>query len=198
MPRIFLKLISIVFLTSCSDNEEVKNTEIITDSYFFQKKVFNMNLYNCNKLVENVDLTYKKTSDSLNFYKFSELTEQDDQIDGCIQTYTQIKFHKSHKKLATVTAVRPQARFGELEIVDDCVKSFKEKPQLDQGWINGGFFVIEPKFFKYLKNDQSYLERDPFEKLTKKKELSITIIGLKIHVIYTEFNSFFVRWNCFF
>ena len=90
MPRIFLKLISIIFLTSCSDNEEVKNTEIITDSYFFQKKVFNMNLYNCNKLVENVDLTYKKTSDSLNFYKFSELTEQDDQIDGCIQTYTQI------------------------------------------------------------------------------------------------------------
>ena len=90
MSRIFLKLISIVFLISCSDNEEVQNTEIITDSYFFQKKVFNMNLYNCNKLVENVDLTYKKTSDSLNFYKFSELTEQDDQIDGCIQTYTQI------------------------------------------------------------------------------------------------------------
>ncbi len=90
MSRIFLKLISIVFLISCSDNEEVQNTEIITDSYFFQKKVFNMNLYNCTTPIENIDSTYKKTSDSLNFYKFSELTEQDDQIDGCTQTYTQI------------------------------------------------------------------------------------------------------------
>ena len=78
MTRIFLKLISVVFLISCSDNEEVQNTEIITDSYFFQKKVFNMNLYNCDKPIENIDLTYKKTSDSLNFYKFSELTEQDE------------------------------------------------------------------------------------------------------------------------
>tara|TARA_A100001015_G_scaffold150744_2_gene167142 strand:+ start:326 stop:922 length:597 start_codon:yes stop_codon:yes gene_type:complete len=90
MSRIFLKLISIVFLISCSDNEEVQNTEIITDSYFFQKKVFDMNLYNCTTPIENIDSTYKKTSDSLNFYKFSELTEQDDQIDGCTQTYTQI------------------------------------------------------------------------------------------------------------
>ena len=90
MSRIFLKLISIVFLISCSDNEEVQNTEIITDSYFFQKKVFNMNLYNCTTPIENVDSTYKKTSDSLNFYQFSELTEQGDQIDGCKQTYTQI------------------------------------------------------------------------------------------------------------
>ena len=90
MSRIFLKLISIVFLISCSDNEEAQNTEIITDSYFFQKKAFNMNLYNCNTPIENVDSTYKKTSDSLNFYKFSELAEQDDQIDSCTQTYTQI------------------------------------------------------------------------------------------------------------
>ena len=90
MSRIFLKLISNVFLISCSDNEEVQNTEIITDSYFFQKKVFNMNLYNCTTTIENVDSTYKKTSDSLNFYKFSELTEQDDQIDNCSQTYSQI------------------------------------------------------------------------------------------------------------
>ena len=90
MLRIFLKLISVVFLISCSDNDEAQNTEIITDSYFFQKKVFNMNLYNCTTPIENVDSTYKKTSDSLNFYKFSELTEQDDQIDSCTQTFTQI------------------------------------------------------------------------------------------------------------
>ena len=90
MSRIFLKLISIVFLISCSDNEEVQNTEIITDSYFFQKKIFNMNLYNCDNSMENLNPSYKKTSDSLNFYKFSELTGQDNQIDGCTQIYTQI------------------------------------------------------------------------------------------------------------
>ena len=90
MLRIFLKLISVVFLISCSDNDEAQNTEIITDSYFFQKKIFNMNLYNCTKPIENVDASYKKTSDSLNFYKFSELTEQDNRIDGCTQTYSQI------------------------------------------------------------------------------------------------------------
>ena len=90
MLRIFLKLISVVFLISCSDNDEAQNTEIITDSYFFQKKIFNMNLYNCTKPIENVDSSYKKTSDSLNFYKFSDLTEQDNRIDGCTQTYSQI------------------------------------------------------------------------------------------------------------
>ena len=90
MSRIFLKLISIVFLISCSDNDEVQNTEIITDSYFFQKKVFNMNLYNCTTPIENVDSTYKKTSDSLNFYKFFHLTVQYDQIYCFIQPYTKI------------------------------------------------------------------------------------------------------------
>ena len=90
MSRIFLKLISIVFLISCSDNEEVQNTEIITDSYFFQKKVFNMNLYNCNTPIENVDSTYKKTPDLSNFYKFSELTEKDEEVDNCVQIYAQI------------------------------------------------------------------------------------------------------------
>ena len=90
MMRNFLKLILVLFLISCSDNEEAQNTEIITDSYFFQKKTFNFNLYKCNKAVENINSSYKKTSDSLNFYKFSELTEQDDQIDDCIQTYTQV------------------------------------------------------------------------------------------------------------
>ena len=90
MLRIFLKLILVVFLISCSDGEEEQNTEIITDSYFFQKKIFNMNLYNCDNSIENLNPSYKKTNDSLNFYKFSELTGQDNQIDGCTQIYTQI------------------------------------------------------------------------------------------------------------
>ena len=57
-----------------------------------------------------------------------------------------LQFHYDHKKMITVTAVRPQARFGELDIRDGVVTSFEEKPQLHQGWINGGFFVVEQNF----------------------------------------------------
>ena len=90
---------------------------------------------------------------------------------GNIDINNLIKFHKSHKKLATVTAVRPQARFGELEIVDDCVKSFKEKPQLDQGWINGGFFVLEPEVFDLISDDSVMFERQPLEELSSEENL---------------------------
>ena len=82
-----------------------------------------------------------------------------------------IKFHKKNKKTFTLTAVRPPARFGSIKVKGNYVNYFKEKNSLDEGWINGGFFVIEPKFLKYLKNDNTFLEREPFEKLTKKKEL---------------------------
>ena len=82
-----------------------------------------------------------------------------------------IKFHKKNKKLVTLTAVRPPARFGAIKLLGNKVKYFKEKSSLDEGWINGGFFVIEPEFFKYLKNDRTYLEREPLEKLAKKNEL---------------------------
>ena len=58
-----------------------------------------------------------------------------------------LAFHHSHGKMVTVSAVRPTARFGELEVEGGCVKSFKEKPQLHEGWINGGFFIVEPAFF---------------------------------------------------
>ena len=90
---------------------------------------------------------------------------------GNIDIKNLIKFHKSHKRLATVTAVRPQARFGELEIVDDCVKSFKEKPQLDQGWINGGFFVLEPEVFDLISDDSVMFERQPLEELSSEENL---------------------------
>ena len=62
-----------------------------------------------------------------------------------------IKFHKKNKKLVTMTAVRPPARFGALKIIGNKVKFFKEKSSLDEGWINGGFFVIEPRFLNYIK-----------------------------------------------
>lgn len=78
-----------------------------------------------------------------------------------------IKFHKRKKKLMTLTAVRPPARFGAIKITNDTVKYFKEKSSIDEGWINGGFFVIEPGIFKYIKNDKTYLERSPLEKIAK-------------------------------
>mgnify|MGYP003341732048 CR=1 FL=1 len=75
-----------------------------------------------------------------------------------------VKFHKSHGKLVTLSAVRPAARFGELELDDSKVISFQEKPQLAEGWINGGFFVIEPEFLDYIEGDDTMLEREPLEK----------------------------------
>ena len=83
-----------------------------------------------------------------------------------------LKFHKDNKKTLTITAVRPPARFGELEIKDGLVIDFKEKPQLHQGWINGGFFVAEPRFFDYISDENIMLEREPLEKLTSIQELA--------------------------
>ena len=80
-------------------------------------------------------------------------------------------FHRSHGALATVTAVRPPARFGALALEGDIVCEFSEKPQTGEGWINGGFFVFEPGIFAYLKDDQTILERDPLERLAEGKQL---------------------------
>ena len=78
-------------------------------------------------------------------------------------------FHKKNKKKITVTAVHPPARFGELEIKGNSVKTFKEKPQLQKGWINGGYFVVEPSFIKLIGNKNVMLERNPLLKATKQK-----------------------------
>ena len=83
-----------------------------------------------------------------------------------------LKFHKKNKKLVTVTAVRPPARFGALKLKGNCVSYFKEKSRMDEGWINGGFFVVSEKFLSFIKNDKTYLEREPLEKVTKLKQLS--------------------------
>ena len=82
-----------------------------------------------------------------------------------------LNFHKENQKLATVSAVHPSARFGELDLNGDKVISFKEKPQLQKGWINGGFFVLEPKFFDYIDDDQTMLEREPLEKASQESQL---------------------------
>ena len=82
-----------------------------------------------------------------------------------------LKFHRKHKKIATLTAVRPPARFGAIKIKGKKISYFKEKSKLDEGWINGGFFVFEKKVFKFIKNDQTYLEREPLQKISKKNQL---------------------------
>ena len=82
-----------------------------------------------------------------------------------------LKFHKNNKKLVTLTAVRPPARFGALKFKGHFVRYFKEKSKVDEGWINGGFFVIEPKFLNFIKKDDTYLEREPLELASKKKQL---------------------------
>ena len=82
-----------------------------------------------------------------------------------------VKFHEKNKKLVTLTAVRPPARFGAIKLKGDYVTYFKEKSKLDEGWINGGFFVMESKFIDLIKNDKTFLEREPLEKAFIKKQL---------------------------
>ena len=81
-----------------------------------------------------------------------------------------VAFHRAHGRLATVTAVHPPARFGQLEMTGDRVSAFTEKP-LDQGWINGAFFVLEPQVFDYIDGDDTLWEKEPMERLAAEGEL---------------------------
>ena len=83
-----------------------------------------------------------------------------------------LNFHKKQKTIATMTAVRPPARFGEIKLKKNKVYKFEEKPQVSNNWINGGFFVFNYKIFDFIKNDQTMLEREPLEKLTRIGELA--------------------------
>ena len=82
-----------------------------------------------------------------------------------------MQFHKSHGKVATLTTVRPEGRFGVLDITDNLINAFREKNERDVSVINGGFMVLEPKVFDYLDGDTTILERDPLEKLATEGEL---------------------------
>jgi len=82
-----------------------------------------------------------------------------------------LAFHRSHGKLATVTAVRPPARYGRLSLSGDQVIEFTEKPQLSEGWINGAFFVLEPDVFRYIEGDDTQWEREPMERLATDGQL---------------------------
>src|SRR5262249_30812261 len=80
-------------------------------------------------------------------------------------------FHRRHGKLATVTAVRPPARFGGLTLGGDQVLQFTEKPQIGEGWSNGGFFVLEPEVLDLISGDETHLELEPMERLVGDGEL---------------------------
>ena len=82
-----------------------------------------------------------------------------------------LAFHETHGRVATVTAVRPTTRFGGLSLDGDAVREFTEKPQAEGAWINGGFFIFEPKVFDYLTGDDSILEREPLEQMARDGQL---------------------------
>jgi len=90
---------------------------------------------------------------------------------GDVDVASLVAFHRAHGKLATLTAVRPPARFGALALNGDSVREFAEKPQTGEGWINGGFFVFEPGVFDYFEGDDTSLEREPLERLTAEGQL---------------------------
>jgi len=83
-----------------------------------------------------------------------------------------VKFHRNHGKLATITAVRPPARFGQMIFNGEQVSEFVEKPQIGEGWINGGFFVLQPEIVKYINDDQIIWEREPLEQLAMQGQLA--------------------------
>ena len=89
-----------------------------------------------------------------------------------INLLNKINFHRKHNKSLTMSAVRPQARFGELEIENNSIISFQEKPQLKQGRINGGFFVVEPRFIDYIDGDEDMLEKRPMQKAINNNDVA--------------------------
>tara|TARA_B100000686_G_scaffold128727_1_gene135916 strand:+ start:1769 stop:2461 length:693 start_codon:yes stop_codon:yes gene_type:complete len=137
---------------------------------FFKKKFYNWNV----KLID----TGKKTMTGGRLKRLKKYLGNETFMmtygDGLssVNLKNLLKFHKKNKKLVTLTAVRPPARFGAIKLKGNTVKYFKEKSKLDEGWINGGFFVMESKFLDYIKNDKTYLEKEPLEIICKKKQLS--------------------------
>ena len=137
---------------------------------YFKKNSFNWNI----KLIE----TGLKTMTGGRLKRLSKYLKDETFLmtygDGIsnINIKKLIKFHKKNKRKFTLTAVRPPARFGAIKIKGKIVTYFKEKSKLDEGWINGGYFVIEPEFLKHIKGDNTYLEKEPLEKVCRTKQLS--------------------------
>jgi glucose-1-phosphate cytidylyltransferase len=138
---------------------------------FFKKKIYDWN-------VTLVD-TGKKTMTGGRLKKMKKFFEKNETFmmtygDGLsnVNIKKLLTFHQKSKKLVTLTAVRPPARFGVIKLKGNFVNYFKEKSKMDEGWINGGFFVMNEKFLNFIKNSQTFLEKEPLERITKKKQLT--------------------------
>jgi len=88
-----------------------------------------------------------------------------------IDLHKLLSFHRSHGKLATLSAVRPPARYGHIKLESDAITEFSEKPQIGEGWINGAFFVLEPEVFDYIEGDDTQWEKEPLERLAMDGQL---------------------------
>lgn len=88
-----------------------------------------------------------------------------------VDIHNLVSFHRSHGKLATLTAVRPPARFGHVELEGNSVAVFSEKPQVGEGWINGGFFVLEPGVLDYIDGEETHFQKEPLERLAEDGQL---------------------------
>ena len=142
--------------------------EKIIKNYFKKKKFkFNINIINTG-LKTMTGGRLKRLEKYLNSETF--LLTYGDGLSN-INLNKLIKFHSKSNNLVTLTAVRPPARFGAIKINKNKVKVFREKSRLDEGWISGGFFVMEPRIFNYIKNDKTFLEREPLENLSKINKL---------------------------
>ena len=136
---------------------------------YFKKKNFFVNINVINTGIETLTGSrLKKLSNVLN--ETFMLTYGDGLSNVNLKKL--LNFHRENKKKITLTAVHPPARFGELTLIKNIVSKFKEKPQLQKGWINGGFFVVEPEFLRLIGNKNVMLERAPLNKVVKDKDLA--------------------------
>ena len=122
-------------------------------------------IYNNNESKLREIYEYLKQNLKNDEYRFSKIAN--------VNIENLIKFHIQEKTIATVTAVQPAGRFGSIEICNNKVKSFKEKPIGDNRWISGGFFVCEPKIFDFIPNDETIFEREPLENIANMNQLSV-------------------------
>ena len=145
---------------------------------YFEKFKINKNLYKLNDISQKIQIhfisTGIKTMTGGRIKRLSKIIKNENFMvtygDGLanVDLKKLKKFHTQHKKIATVTAVRPLSRYGILDLKKNTVSSFKEKLKLNYGWINGGFFIFKSDIFKYLKTKSTILEKEPLETLAKK------------------------------
>ena len=160
------------------NNYFTKNAEsIISKNKDVIKLKYNPNKKSENQLILTIIYTGEKTMTGGRVKRVEEYINENEFMmtygDGIsdVNINLLVEHHKKNKKLATLCAVRPPVRFGELELQGDLITNFAEKPRLQKGWINGGFFVLNKEIFKFIKDDDIMFEREPLEKLVELNQL---------------------------